>query len=64
MKPLHAMNLLRIPFIRDSLINTGASKKEFVDSSEPLTDLKLLDVGCGGIFYSFLITLAKEILLF
>uniref|UniRef100_A0A2A4JEQ5 Ubiquinone biosynthesis O-methyltransferase, mitochondrial n=1 Tax=Heliothis virescens TaxID=7102 RepID=A0A2A4JEQ5_HELVI len=42
MSLLHSMNLLRVPFVRDGLVNTG--KKEIY----PLKDKKILDVGCGG----------------
>ncbi|VVC98410.1 unnamed protein product [Leptidea sinapis] len=40
--PLHSLNLLRVPFVRDGLI--GGSEK----SLTPLAEKKLLDVGCGG----------------
>lgn len=45
---LHAMNRLRVPFIRDGLINTGVVAKENIDSPEPLAGVSILDVGCGG----------------
>lgn len=48
MKMLHAMNRLRVPFVRDGLINTGVVAKENVDSPQPLAGLSILDVGCGG----------------
>ncbi|CAD0201818.1 unnamed protein product [Chrysodeixis includens] len=39
---LHTFNLLRVPFVRDGLVNT--SQKDL----QPLKDKKILDVGCGG----------------
>lgn len=48
MKPLHAMNVLRIPFITDGLINEGVIKTENVNTPQPLKDINILDVGCGG----------------
>lgn len=48
LKPLHSMNKLRIPLIRDGLINTGLASPNHIKTSKPLKGLKLLDVGCGG----------------
>lgn len=48
MKLLHGMNRLRIPFVRDGLINTGIVTKENVDTPQPLVGVSILDVGCGG----------------
>ncbi|XP_018579334.1 ubiquinone biosynthesis O-methyltransferase, mitochondrial [Anoplophora glabripennis] len=48
MKPLHSLNKLRIPLIRDGLVNTGAIDKEKLNNPLPLKDISLLDVGCGG----------------
>lgn len=45
MKGLHAMNPLRIKFVRDGLANTGFKES---NPSRPLEGIKLLDVGCGG----------------
>ena len=47
-KALHTMNKLRVPFVRDGLINAGTVKPQFVNTSEPLKGLTILDVGCGG----------------
>lgn len=47
-KPLHSMNKLRIPLIRDGLINTGIVKKENINSPQPLKNVSILDIGCGG----------------
>jgi len=44
-KPLHSMNRLRIPFIRDRLLSGNT---EQANSGKPLEGLKILDVGCGG----------------
>ncbi|XP_073445615.1 ubiquinone biosynthesis O-methyltransferase, mitochondrial isoform X2 [Dendrobates tinctorius] len=41
---LHAMNDIRVPFIRDILM----SKNHNRDVGSPLAGIKLLDVGCGG----------------
>lgn len=48
MKMLHSMNKLRVPFVRDGLINTGIVAKENIDAPEPLVGISILDVGCGG----------------
>uniref|UniRef100_A0A1L8DZG6 Ubiquinone biosynthesis O-methyltransferase, mitochondrial n=1 Tax=Nyssomyia neivai TaxID=330878 RepID=A0A1L8DZG6_9DIPT len=47
MKPLHTMNHLRVPFIRDGLLATGVGRK---DAKYPgiLEGLHILEVGCGG----------------
>ncbi|KAB0803614.1 hypothetical protein PPYR_00584 [Photinus pyralis] len=47
-KPLHSMNKLRVPLIREGLINTGLIQKNFISTPKPLTNLKILEVGCGG----------------
>ncbi|KAM9852742.1 ubiquinone biosynthesis O-methyltransferase, mitochondrial [Aulostomus maculatus] len=41
---LHAMNDLRVPFIRDSLLNVHRARHQ----GKPLAGLSVLDVGCGG----------------
>jgi len=48
MKPLHSMNKLRVPLVRDGLIHTGLVKKELINSPKPLKDMNILEVGCGG----------------
>lgn len=48
MKPLHSLNKLRVPLIRDGLINTGSVQKHFINTPQPLTNLQILEVGCGG----------------
>nr|XP_019598953.1 PREDICTED: ubiquinone biosynthesis O-methyltransferase, mitochondrial [Rhinolophus sinicus] len=42
--PLHSMNDLRVPFIRDNLLKTVANHQP----GKPLSGMKILDVGCGG----------------
>ncbi|KAJ8983395.1 hypothetical protein NQ317_010488 [Molorchus minor] len=48
MKPLHSMNKLRIPFIRDGLINAGALNHDDINNPKILKNVSILDVGCGG----------------
>ncbi|CAG9809235.1 unnamed protein product [Chironomus riparius] len=45
---LHAMNPLRIGFIRDGLISTGMIKAEDRNKTDVLKGIKILDVGCGA----------------
>ncbi|XP_076006312.1 ubiquinone biosynthesis O-methyltransferase, mitochondrial [Genypterus blacodes] len=42
---LHAMNDLRVPFIRDNLLNAHRRSRQV---GKPLAGLRILDVGCGG----------------
>ncbi|XP_061402573.1 ubiquinone biosynthesis O-methyltransferase, mitochondrial-like [Musca vetustissima] len=48
MKALHALNALRIPFIRDGLIARGNIAEDLVGTSNVLRGQKILEVGCGG----------------
>ncbi|XP_072189592.1 ubiquinone biosynthesis O-methyltransferase, mitochondrial isoform X2 [Excalfactoria chinensis] len=41
---LHSMNDIRVPFIRDTLLNMGGTYQQ----GSPLGGIKVLDVGCGG----------------
>ncbi|XP_064801367.1 ubiquinone biosynthesis O-methyltransferase, mitochondrial [Oncorhynchus masou masou] len=41
---LHSMNDLRVPFIRDNLLNAHGGRQP----GKPLAGLRILDVGCGG----------------
>lgn len=41
---LHTMNGLRVPFIRDNLLNLNRRPR----LPNPLTGMRILDVGCGG----------------
>ncbi|KAK5649166.1 hypothetical protein RI129_004058 [Pyrocoelia pectoralis] len=45
---LHAMNDLRIPFVRDGLVNSGVIQKDLSSTQGSLSNIKILDVGCGG----------------
>ncbi|XP_062042514.1 ubiquinone biosynthesis O-methyltransferase, mitochondrial isoform X1 [Lepus europaeus] len=42
--PLHSMNDLRVPFIRDNLLKAVDDHQP----GKPLSGMKILDVGCGG----------------
>ncbi|XP_036395460.1 ubiquinone biosynthesis O-methyltransferase, mitochondrial [Megalops cyprinoides] len=41
---LHSMNDLRVPFIRDNLLNVHGGRQW----GRPLSGIRILDVGCGG----------------
>ena len=43
-KPLHKFNPIRIAYIKDNIIKTFKLKQK----KTPLSNLKILDVGCGG----------------
>ncbi|XP_063826389.1 ubiquinone biosynthesis O-methyltransferase-like [Ostrinia nubilalis] len=43
-KALHSMNEIRVPFVRDGLVQCDLDKR----SLTPLKDKKILDIGCGG----------------
>ncbi|XP_015597598.1 ubiquinone biosynthesis O-methyltransferase, mitochondrial [Cephus cinctus] len=45
MKALHALNPLRVQFVRDGLANIGF---EEANPGSPLEGAKILDIGCGG----------------
>ncbi|CAK9826995.1 Ubiquinone biosynthesis O-methyltransferase, mitochondrial [Anthophora retusa] len=45
MRALHALNPLRVQFVRDGLANTGVKAE---CPYLPLEGIKILDVGCGG----------------
>jgi len=47
-QPLHSMNTLRIPLIRDGLLQSGVGSPDHQDTAKPLTGLNILDVGCGA----------------
>ncbi|KAJ0183240.1 hypothetical protein K1T71_001216 [Dendrolimus kikuchii] len=44
LKSLHSMNLVRIPLIRDGLVQCSLTERNI----KPLKDKTILDVGCGG----------------
>lgn len=48
LKALHSMNALRVPFIRDGLISTGAIDKSNLNTGKVLENVQILEVGCGG----------------
>lgn len=41
--PVHTLNTLRVPFIKEALIGNDTSSL-----TTPLSGFKILDVGCGG----------------
>jgi len=47
-KILHALKKLRVPLIRDCLLNVGQIDLTQRQSPRPLHVMKILDVGCGG----------------
>ena len=61
-KPLHSMNRLRVPLVRDGMIETGLTQPELADTDKPLTGTRVLDVGCGaGIISEALARLGAEV---
>jgi len=61
-KPLHSMNRLRVPLVRDSIVNSGLSNIHLAHSDTPLKGLKILDVGCGaGILSEALARIGAEV---
>ncbi|XP_029843098.2 ubiquinone biosynthesis O-methyltransferase, mitochondrial isoform X1 [Ixodes scapularis] len=47
--PLSRMNAIRVPLIRDGLLQAGRRAEKAPKSvSKPLAGLRILDVGCGG----------------
>ncbi|XP_055705435.1 ubiquinone biosynthesis O-methyltransferase, mitochondrial [Phlebotomus papatasi] len=47
LKPLHAMNHVRVPFIRDGLVATG-KVKDPKGGRDILKGMDILEIGCGG----------------
>ena len=47
-KPLHSMNRLRVPLVRDGLMETGVADPAMADTDKPLQGVRILDVGCGA----------------
>lgn len=47
-KALHSFNTLRIPLVRDGILQTRKVPKEIANSSRPLKNFNIIDVGCGG----------------
>ena len=61
-KPLHSMNRLRVPLVRDGMIETGLTQPELAHTDKPLTGTRVLDVGCGaGIISEALARLRAEV---
>ena len=56
-KPLHSMNRLRVPLIRDGLKDTGLITKEASKSDKPLNGIRFVYTGCLIKGHSFLETL-------
>lgn len=52
MKPLHSMNKLRVPLVRDGLIEANRGSKS-------LESFSILDIGCGGKSYRIIFTLIE-----
>lgn len=48
MRPLHSLNKVRVPLIRDGLISTGIIKTDYIQRPDVLKGVKILDVGCGA----------------
>ncbi|XP_002069278.3 ubiquinone biosynthesis O-methyltransferase, mitochondrial [Drosophila willistoni] len=48
MAALHALNEIRVPFIRDGLVARGQVNADYINTTNVLQDQKMLEVGCGG----------------
>jgi len=48
MKELHSMNRLRIPFIRDGLLQRSEAHIGKGPTPKPLSGIRIMDIGCGG----------------
>ena len=46
-RPLHFMNHLRVPLIRNVLLNHPMESQSLCNTSSPLKNYRILDVGCG-----------------
>ena len=46
-KPLHKFNPVRLRYIKDTIVKKFGNKSEKL----PLKDIKILDIGCGGVSY-------------
>ena len=47
-KPLHLMNNVRVPLIRDGLISTGLVEEQNINKPDVLKGINILEVGCGA----------------
>lgn len=48
MKGLHALNQIRVPFIRDGLISSGVVKADVIQRAHVLKGINCLEIGCGA----------------
>ncbi|KAH8410320.1 hypothetical protein KR009_011869, partial [Drosophila setifemur] len=48
MGALHALNEIRVPFIRDGLVARGTVAPGYVNTTRVLKGQRILEVGCGG----------------
>ncbi|EDW89960.1 ubiquinone biosynthesis O-methyltransferase, mitochondrial [Drosophila yakuba] len=48
MSALHALNEIRVPFIRDGIVSRGIVKPAYVNTTKVLFGQNILEVGCGG----------------
>lgn len=48
MKGLHSFNALRVPLVREGILQTRNVAKTTAKSSKPLKDMRIADIGCGG----------------
>ncbi|XP_031630535.1 ubiquinone biosynthesis O-methyltransferase, mitochondrial [Contarinia nasturtii] len=46
--PLHSLNKIRVPFIRDGLVGIAGINKDKISSAKPLENVKILEIGCGA----------------
>lgn len=60
---LHVLNDLRIPWILNTLVETGLITKDATKHSKPLRELSILDVGCGGLFQYFFVCIPFHVFL-
>ena len=59
-EPLHALNEMRVPLVRDALMDQHGSAAEM--SARPLEGKVILDVGCGGGILSEVIACCHAVL--
>ncbi|XP_016989325.1 ubiquinone biosynthesis O-methyltransferase, mitochondrial [Drosophila rhopaloa] len=48
MGALHALNEIRVPFIRDGIVSRGTVEPGYVNTTKVLKGQHILEVGCGG----------------
>ncbi|KAH8282084.1 hypothetical protein KR054_005391, partial [Drosophila jambulina] len=48
MGALHALNEIRVPFIRDGIVSRGTVELGYVNTTKVLKGQRILEVGCGG----------------